>query len=102
MYSQRYGTLPLVCRTGGLADSVVDCTPQSLANGTANGFSFAPASLAALREALGRALALYRHPASWARLQRNAMALDVSWSARAPQYRDVYERVQQRRATRVP
>jgi starch synthase len=92
MYSQRYGTLPIVCRTGGLADSVVDCTPQTAAAGTANGFSFEPASASALAGAIGRALELYRQPQSWAALQRSAMASDVSWKASAAQYVRVYER----------
>jgi starch synthase len=93
MYSQRYGTLPVVCRTGGLADSVVDCTPQTLAAGTASGFSFEPPSAAAFSAAIGRALALYRQPETWAALQRSAMARDVSWNASAAQYVRVYERV---------
>jgi len=92
MYSQRYGTLPIVCRTGGLADSVVDCTPQTAAAGTATGFSFEPASASALAGAIGRALELYRQPQSWAALQRSAMASDVSWKASAAQYVRVYER----------
>jgi len=93
MYSQRYGTLPIGCRTGGLADSITDCTPQTLAAGTANGFTFAPASADALHEAIRRALALYRDPPSWRRVQRAAMARDVSWKASAKEYVKVYERV---------
>ena len=91
MYSQRYGTLPIVCRTGGLADSVVDCTIESLAAGTATGFSFSPASADALLAAVRRAVDLYRDPAAWLAVQRTAMAVDVSWDASALRYRDVYE-----------
>lgn len=92
MFSQRYGTPPIVCRTGGLADSVVDCTARTLADGTASGFSFAPAEAASLRAAIERALALYREPAAWAALQRLAMAVDVGWESSARRYREVYER----------
>ena len=93
MFSQRYGTLPLVCRTGGLADSVTDCTAETLAAGTATGFSFAPASAGALLAAMRRAQALYGEPQSWAAVQRAAMSLDVSWRASAAKYLAVYRRV---------
>ena len=99
MYSQRYGTLPIVCRTGGLADSVIDCTAQTLADGTATGFSFAPASAEALLATVRRAVDLYRDPAAWLAMQRGAMAFDVSWDASAVRYREVYERVVQSLAT---
>jgi starch synthase len=92
MYSQRYGTLPIVCRTGGLADSVIDCTVQTLADGTATGFSFAPASAQELLATVRRAVDLYRDPAAWLAVQRGAMAFDVSWDASAVRYREVYER----------
>jgi starch synthase len=93
MFSQRYGTLPIVHRTGGLADSVTDASAEALAAGTATGFSFTPASAAALLEAIGRAQALYADHATWERLQRNAMALDVSWQASAAKYLELYRRV---------
>jgi starch synthase len=93
MYSQRYGTLPIVCRTGGLADSVVDCTVQTLAKGSATGFSFAPASAEGLMETVRRAIDLYRDPPAWTKVQRSAMAVDVSWDASAGKYQRVYEAV---------
>ncbi len=93
MYSQRYGTLPVVCRTGGLADSVTDCTDQTLAAGTATGFSFAPATPAALLAAVRRAHSVYADPQAWGAVQRAAMARDVSWRASAAQYLDLYRRV---------
>ena len=97
MYSQRYGTLPIVCRTGGLADSVTDCTAQTLANGTATGFSFAPASAELLLATVRRAAALYRDPPAWQAVQRSAMDLDVSWNASARRYQQVYEQAAQAR-----
>jgi starch synthase len=100
MYSQRYGTLPIVCRTGGLADSVVDCSAQTLADGTATGFSFEPASAEALLASVRRAVDLYGDPAAWRAVQRNAMACDVSWDASAVRYREVYERALRSRGAR--
>ncbi len=90
MYSLRYGTLPIVCRTGGLADSVTDCTPETIADGTATGFVFHPPSAEALAEAAGRAIAHYRSPAAWRTMQRAAMARDFSWTASARRYVEVY------------
>jgi starch synthase len=75
MYSQRYGTPPVVRRTGGLADSVTEATPVSIADGSGSGFLFEQAEPAALADALGRALRLYRHDtAAWRHLQANGMA----------------------------
>ena len=90
MYSQRYGALPIVCRTGGLADSVTDCTPETLADGSATGFVFHPPTADALAEAVGRAIAQYRDPAAWRTMQRAAMARDFSWAASAQRYVEVY------------
>ncbi len=92
MYSQRYGTLPLVCRTGGLADSVTDATARTLADGSATGFVFAPATAEALFATIERALTAYRDAAAWRGMQRNAMARDVSWHASGVQYVKAYER----------
>jgi starch synthase len=91
MYSQRYGTPPIVCATGGLADSVVDCSAATLAGRTASGFVFYPPVAAALMGAIRRAVALYRDPASWQGLQRNAMNRDFSWDTSARRYLEVYE-----------
>jgi starch synthase len=93
MYSQRYGTPPIVHATGGLVDSVVDCTPQSLADGTATGFKFFAPSPEALENAIVRCIAAYRDPSIWRALQRNGMARDFGWDAAAREYAAVYERV---------
>jgi len=93
MYSQRYGTPPVVRETGGLADSVVDCTPASLAAGAATGFTFAPASGLALLDAVERAVQAYRDPPTWRTLQRNGMARDFSWRASAQKYAEIYARI---------
>ncbi|SPE33968.1 glycogen synthase [Burkholderiales bacterium] len=93
MYSQRYGTLPIVCRTGGLADSVVDWTPATLAAGTATGFCFATPSAKDLLGTIRRATDLFRHATIWSTLQRNAMTRDFGWERSAAQYVEVYRRV---------
>jgi starch synthase len=92
LYSLRYGTVPVVRRTGGLADSIVDATPQALEAGTATGFVFDDYSPQALRDAVARALRAFRDPALWRRLQRAGMSADFSWQAVARRYRQLYER----------
>ena len=90
MYSQRYGTPPLVHGTGGLRDSVVDCTPATLKNHTATGFVFTPLDAATLLENCRRAVADYADQRIWRQLQKNGMKRDFSWQARAQQYLDLY------------
>jgi starch synthase len=90
MYSQRYGTLPLVHGTGGLRDSVVDCTPARLKNRTATGFVFTPLDPATLLQNCRRAVAVYGDQRIWRQLQKNGMKRDFSWEARAQQYLDLY------------
>jgi starch synthase len=92
MYSLIYGTVPIVRSVGGLADSVVDATPQNLAHGTATGFCFSDYSAAALMEAIERALALFADKLEWIRLMRAGMNQDWSWRSSALQYVRVYER----------
>jgi starch synthase len=90
MYSQAYGTPPIAHATGGLVDSIVDATPVNLARGSATGFLFHDPTLAGLKAALERALALYRNPPQWRELQRAGMARDFGWAARAREYIDLY------------
>ncbi len=91
LYSLRYGTLPVVRAVGGLADTVVDATPQALADGTATGFVFGPPQSGEFMSALGRAVALWRDTASWRRLQATAMAQDFSWQRSAARYMELYD-----------
>jgi len=86
----RYGAVPLVARVGGLADTVIDATPMSLASGVATGVQFAPVETPMLESAIRRALELYRAPDSWRRLQLNGMATDVSWTVSARRYAQLY------------
>jgi starch synthase len=86
--------VPVVARVGGLADTVIDASPYALAKGVATGFHVAPGSLASLRAALSRAMAMYRDaPEAWGRLQRNGMATDCSWTGPARQYADLFRAI---------
>lgn len=91
MYSQRYGTVPIVHRTGGLADTVVDTTDATLADGSASGFAFDTPTPAAFLAATQRALTLYANPAQWKKLRKNGMQRDFSWAASARQYQALYQ-----------
>lgn len=92
LYSLRYGTVPVVRRTGGLADSIVDATPEQLSAGTANGFVFAEYAAHALLEAVRRGREMFRTPRTWRRLQRAGMTADFSWAASAKKYVALYQR----------
>ena len=92
LYSLRYGTVPVVTATGGLADTVVDTTAESLANETATGFHLWENSPNGLDEAIGRALQLRFHEKkNWKDLVVRAMASDWSWRKSASQYVSLYE-----------
>jgi starch synthase len=90
LYALRYGSLPLVRRVGGLADTVVDATSVSLVDGSATGFAFDDETPQALLSAIGRATALFREPETWLRMMRRAMTRDFSWDAAARRYLAVY------------
>jgi starch synthase len=87
MYSLRYGTVPIVRRTGGLADTVQEWSAR---DGTGNGFLFGAYEPVALVAAVRRALAAYADPATMQRLRRNGMAADFSWRRSAAGYLDAY------------
>jgi starch synthase len=97
MYSLRYGTVPIVRETGGLADTIVNASDQTLAHGTANGFSFHEDNLQALDETLQRAYDAYRRPDVWSRLIQTGMRQDWSWTRSASQYVRLYEQTVDRR-----
>lgn len=93
MCALRYGALPLVSHVGGLADTVVDANDAAVAAGVATGFQFAPVTGAELVFAVDRALALWKDPPRWRRLQARAMATDVSWRHSARQYAELYREI---------
>jgi starch synthase len=93
MYSHRYGTVPVVRSTGGLADTITNVTDETLAAGTANGFSFHDYTAHAFKETLARALVFYHDTANWSRLVRTGMQQDWSWTNSARQYAKLYEQM---------
>jgi starch synthase len=92
-YSQRYGTPPIVHATGGLADSVVDCTETTLRDGTASGFLFNAMTADDLISTIRRAVELYHDHIKWYALRKICMTKDCSWEASAKAYRAVYLKV---------
>lgn len=91
LYALRYGTLPVVRRVGGLADTVVDASEEALLADKATGFSFEMATALALDGALERAVKLYRQPARWKQMRLRAMAQEFSWDVAAKSYLDLYQ-----------
>ncbi len=103
MYSLRYGTLPLVHRTGGLADTVVHASPEHLADGTATGFVFDEPSAEALWGACEQALTLYRgRQDQWRAMALTGMGEDFSWEHSATEYERLYEDALAERRMAVP
>ena len=94
IYSQRYGTVPIVRSTGGLADTVVDTTVESLAGRKATGFSFHKPVPEALWSAVRRALDCFAQPEQWQQLMMTGMQQDFGWKQSARQYIELYERIQ--------
>ncbi|WP_457349719.1 glycogen synthase GlgA [Roseateles sp. P5_D6] len=93
LYGLSYGTLPLVHRVGGLADTVVDCTLEDLDAGAATGFVFNAFTADAYRRALRRAFALWSRQECWGRVRLAAMRQHFDWNAAAQRYADVYRGV---------
>ena len=93
MYGLRYGTLPIVRRVGGLADTVADATPAALAAGTATGFVFDAATPAALERCVRQALALRAQSGAWAGMMATAMSRSLSWAGPGAQYLALYQRL---------
>jgi starch synthase len=93
IYSQRYGTVPIVRHTGGLADTVTDTTAETLEAKTATGFSFSGTTAKDLATTIDRALGYYRQPDVWQKLVCNGMRQDFSWKRSAMLYLELYETV---------
>ncbi|EEK4043877.1 glycogen synthase [Salmonella enterica] len=93
LYGLKYGTLPLVRRTGGLADTVSDSSLENLADGIASGFVFEDSNAWSLLRAIRRAFVLWSRPSLWRFVQRQAMAMDFSWQVAAKSYRELYYRL---------
>ncbi|HUW26132.1 MAG TPA: glycogen synthase GlgA [Gallionella sp.] len=93
LYSQRYGTSPIVHAIGGLADSVVDCTPETLKDGSASGFTFHGMTAKNLFATIQRAVELYHDHDKWNVLRRNCMSKELGWQRSAEDYLGVYRKV---------
>jgi starch synthase len=94
LYSLRYGTPPVVRATGGLADTVTDTNDETIAAGTATGFSFTAYDPRALLETIGRALALWRtRPEVWRQVMVTGMRQDWSWDRSAAEYEELFRQL---------
>jgi starch synthase len=93
LYSLRYGTVPIVHHTGGLADTVINTNPRTLLDGTATGFVFNQANADALWEAVDQAIQFFHRPKSWwHKLAINGMQQDYSWRTSANHYLELYHK----------
>ncbi len=93
IYALRYGTVPLVSRTGGLVDTVVDTSYDTLQHGRATGFLFDVANVASLQWNIERTISHYRNPDQWARIQACGVYKNFSWRESAQQYLNLYATV---------
>ena len=94
MYSLKYGTVPIVRETGGLADTVENVDPQT---GKGTGFTFQEFSVEAMLDAVDRALAAFQDKATWAKIQKAGMRKDFSWENSAKKYLKVYEKAKKKK-----
>ena len=93
LYGLRYGTIPLVALTGGLADTVINASPAALARDVATGVQFFPITAHALASAFDRLVSLYDTKKIWRKLQRNGMKQPVGWETSAFAYKEIYDTV---------
>lgn len=91
LYALRYGVMPIVRRTGGLADTVTHATNATIEDGSANGFLFEHATTADMMGAIAKALYAFGYPLTWRRMQLQAMSADYSWRVSARRYLSLYE-----------
>jgi starch synthase len=90
LYGLAYGCVPVVARTGGLADTVIDANEAALAAGVATGFQHGEVGYQSLSHAIRRAIHAYADPAIWSVLQQNGMRADFSWRQSGRRYADLY------------
>ncbi len=90
LYSLKYGTIPVVRKTGGLADTVAEVNPQKL---TGTGFFFQDFKAGDMVKAVSRAVTLFGDQKSWQKVMRNAMMEDFSWTSSAKQYEELYNKI---------
>ncbi len=90
LYGLRYGCVPVVARTGGLADTIIDANPAALDMKAATGIQFSPVETWSLVHALRRAVNLFDDKKNWMHMQKQGMKSDVSWKSSAKLYADLY------------
>ncbi|WP_067733219.1 glycogen synthase GlgA [Novosphingobium naphthalenivorans] len=90
LYGLAYGCLPVVARTGGLADTVIDANPAALTAGCATGIQFDGVNYDSLAAVLTRTVDLFHQGEVWERIQKNAMKCDFSWTSSGKAYADLY------------
>ncbi|MDE0877724.1 MAG: glycogen synthase GlgA [Sphingomonas bacterium] len=90
LYGLAYGCVPVVARTGGLADTVIDANEAALAAGVATGFQHGEVSNAALTHAIERACDAFRRDEIWGTIQKNGMRADFSWGISGRRYAELY------------
>ena len=100
MYSLRYGTLPIVRKVGGLADSVVDTNEATLVSDTATGFVFDDYSSEQLASTIERAIDTFGQTETWQKVVSTGMSRDWSWTNSAKHYVATYHKARQRRHDR--
>jgi len=93
LYGLAYGCVPVVARTGGLADTVIDANPAALAFDAATGVQFTGIDYANLARAIDRTVSLYHQPDTWRRIQRAGMRADFSWGASGAAYAALYRQL---------
>ncbi|KLI62898.1 glycogen synthase GlgA [Aurantiacibacter marinus] len=93
LYGLAYGCVPVVSRTGGLSDTVIDANPAALAAGVATGVQFDGVHYHALASAISRTVELYRQPKLWQKIQRNGMGADFSWARSGAEYAAIYRQL---------
>lgn len=97
LYGLRYGCVPVVARTGGLADTVIDANEAAVSAGVATGIQFTPNSGDALLHAVRRVVSAHADAGIWASLQKQGMRSDVSWDKSAARYAELYRSLIARR-----
>lgn len=90
LYGLAYGCVPVVARTGGLADTVIDANLAARNAGAATGFQFSGVDYATLATAISRTVMLYHQPEAWKAIQRVGMKADFSWKNSGKVYADLY------------
>lgn len=91
LYGLRYGCVPVVARTGGLADTVIDANDAALAAGVATGFLFGPVTADGLRQTIRRVIRTFHDTKTWSKIQQQGMKADVSWTSSAQRYAQLYQ-----------